>query len=66
MTEGGEIIKPKERTACDLKAVYPESGVEFSFEELKLRKNRNKYEVDSWSEWEWFGAWKEEVSRTGG
>ena len=56
-----------ERVACDLAAIYPQPGVEFSFEELMMRKRleRDGDVANSWNGWEWNEAWKEETSRTG-
>lgn len=56
-----------ERVACDLSAIYPEPGFEYSFEELMMRKRFEK-EGDvaaSWNGWEWDEAWREETARTG-
>lgn len=65
--------------ACNLKEVYPEGATEFSseedklrkrpefsFEEIKLKKNNKKYSVDPWADWEWLDAWTSEAERNGG
>lgn len=56
-----------ERVACDLVAIYPQPGVEFSFEELAMRRRceREGDVVSSWGGWEWAAAWQEETARTG-
>lgn len=53
--------------ACDLAAIYPQPGVEHSFEELIMQKRMAKdgAVADSWTGWEWNEAWKEETARTG-
>lgn len=60
--------KPKERVACDLGLVYPSEGVEYSFEELKMRVNMEKYvhAMESWGGWEFATAWDEEIRLKGG
>ncbi|GAA5993180.1 hypothetical protein JCM11641_003656 [Rhodosporidiobolus odoratus] len=60
--------KPKERVSVSLRALYPEAGVEYSFEELKARGKRERYlvkEVEEWNGWEWCKQWNEEVERKG-
>ena len=58
--------KPAEFRTCDLGAVYPEPGKEYSFEELKLQRRAEYAAVtESWNGWQWYGAWKAETERTG-
>ncbi|BGP35745.1 protein kinase [Rhodotorula toruloides] len=60
--------KPKERVACNLHAVYPKPGTEFSFEEIKAARRKKKYvveDVERWNGWEWAEKWDEECQRTG-
>lgn len=52
-----------ERVACDLAAIYPAPGVEFSIEELMMKKRAQR--VDAWSTWTWRTQWEEETRRTG-
>ncbi|KAK4704341.1 hypothetical protein P7C70_g1868, partial [Phenoliferia sp. Uapishka_3] len=67
-----EVIKTNpdgtkaEAIGCDIRAVYPSEGVEFSFEEIKIQR-RQEYldEADSWNGWEWLQAWTAEVERSG-
>ncbi|KAL8280139.1 hypothetical protein RQP46_007469 [Phenoliferia psychrophenolica] len=43
-----------EAIGCDIHAVYPSEGVEFSFEEIKIqRRQAYQAEADSWNGWEW-------------
>ncbi|BGO96013.1 hypothetical protein NBRC10512_006703 [Rhodotorula toruloides] len=59
--------KPKERVACNLHAVYPKPGTEFSFEEIKAARRKKKYvveDVERWNGWEWAEKWDEECKRT--
>ncbi|KAM0789898.1 hypothetical protein ACM66B_006740 [Microbotryomycetes sp. NB124-2] len=55
-----------ERTAVNLSLVYPEPGVEFSFEELRLRARiaRLGGSADGWHAWECRSAYEEETRRT--
>lgn len=55
-----------EAIGCDIRAVYPSEGVEFSFEEIKVMRNAEYREAaDGWNGWEWLEAWTAEVARTG-
>lgn len=55
-----------EAIGCDIRAVYPSEGVEFSFEEIKIqRRAAYQDEADSWNGWEWLEPWTAEVERTG-
>lgn len=56
-----------ERVACDLAAIYPQPGMEFSFEEIRAKRmvERNNA-MDTWHRWEWTEKWEEETKRTGG
>ncbi|KAK4048695.1 protein kinase [Microbotryomycetes sp. JL201] len=55
-----------ERTAVNLGAVYPQPGMEFSFEELMLtsRMAQPGELTDGWSLWEHRSAYDEETRRT--
>ncbi|GAA6015152.1 hypothetical protein JCM10207_003619 [Rhodosporidiobolus poonsookiae] len=60
--------KPKERVAVNLRLIYPSPSEEYSFEELRVRAARERYEVqevERWGGWEWAQQWDEEVRRTG-
>lgn len=55
-----------ERVACDLAAIYPQPGLEFSFEELKMKRMlEREIGLDSWHTWQWKTEWEAETSRTG-
>ncbi|SGY81412.1 BQ5605_C009g05496 [Microbotryum silenes-dioicae] len=65
-TKGKKEPAPKptsEKVACDLRAIYPDSKSEFSFEELMMKKRGGK--VMGWIGWEWAEAWSEEMMRRG-
>ena len=63
----GLDTKPKERVAVNLREIYPSQGEEFSPEEVRARKRREKYEeedVQRWNGWEWAEAFDKEIQTT--
>ncbi|SCV74798.1 BQ2448_7827 [Microbotryum intermedium] len=64
-SKGKKEVTPKptsEKVACDLRAIYPDSKSEFSFEELMMKKRGGK--VMNWMGWEWAEVWKKEMGRS--
>ncbi|KAM0754458.1 hypothetical protein T439DRAFT_376938 [Meredithblackwellia eburnea MCA 4105] len=56
----------KEAIGCDIMAVYPPGGGEFSFEEIKCMRNPQYEEsARTWNGWQWLDAWTKETERKG-
>lgn len=63
----GLDTKPKERVAVNLREIYPSQGEEYSPEEVRARKRREKYDeedVQRWNGWEWAEAFDKEMQMT--
>jgi checkpoint serine/threonine-protein kinase len=63
----GLDTKPKERVAVNLREIYPSKEEEFSPEEVRARKRRDKYDeedVQRWNGWEWAEAFDKEMQTT--